>query len=120
MLALMAGAGVAIAPLRYGAGVKRKVVQYLAGGIATVTTPVGAQGLWGEGDAGLEPFAVADGVEAWVETIVALTQDAVHRRRLAQGGSDLINRRYAAPVYLDELSGLLTAAQTAHQRRSRG
>lgn len=40
-------ARVAVAPLRFGAGVKGKVVEALAKGVPIVTTPIGVQGLSG-------------------------------------------------------------------------
>ncbi len=43
-------ARVAAVPLRFGAGVKLKVVEALAAGLPLVTTPVGAQGCDGIGD----------------------------------------------------------------------
>jgi GT2 family glycosyltransferase/glycosyltransferase involved in cell wall biosynthesis len=43
-------ARVALAPLRFGAGVKMKAVEALAAGVPLVTTPVGAQELPGLGD----------------------------------------------------------------------
>jgi GT2 family glycosyltransferase len=59
-------ARVAVVPLRYGAGVKFKVVEALRAGLPLVTTPVGAQGLPGlsqvvevEDDAALFAAAVA-------------------------------------------------------------
>lgn len=42
-----AAARVAVAPLRFGAGVKGKVVEALAKGMPIVTTPIGVQGLEG-------------------------------------------------------------------------
>lgn len=42
-------ARVAIIPLRFGAGVKRKVMEALCAGLPLVTTPTGAQGLAGLG-----------------------------------------------------------------------
>jgi GT2 family glycosyltransferase len=47
LAALYEGARVAVAPLRYGAGVKSKVVEPVARGVPLVTTSVGAQGLAG-------------------------------------------------------------------------
>ena len=47
LAALYARARVAVVPLRFGAGVKRKVVEALHHGLPLVTTPVGAQGLDG-------------------------------------------------------------------------
>lgn len=40
----LASAKVSVAPLRYGSGIKGKVVDSLCAGVPTVTTPVGAQG----------------------------------------------------------------------------
>src|SRR5690606_18449202 len=45
LAALYARASVAIAPLRYGAGVKGKVIEAFASGIPMVTTSVGVQGI---------------------------------------------------------------------------
>lgn len=42
---LFASAHLAIAPLRLGAGIKIKVVEYLAAGIPTVATSIGAEGI---------------------------------------------------------------------------
>jgi glycosyltransferase involved in cell wall biosynthesis len=42
---LLDGARAMMAPLTYGAGLKGKVTQALAGGLPVVTTPVGAEGL---------------------------------------------------------------------------
>jgi O-antigen biosynthesis protein len=46
--ALYASARVAVAPVRYGAGVKIKVVEAIQAGVPVVTTTVGAEGLPGE------------------------------------------------------------------------
>jgi glycosyltransferase involved in cell wall biosynthesis len=64
-------ARVAIIPRRQGAGVKRKVVEALRGGLPLVTTPVGAQGL-----PGLYALAsVCDTAETIAASIVALLGD---------------------------------------------
>ena len=48
--ALLAEARVFVAPLRFGAGVKGKIVHALAHGIPVVTTPVGAEGIFRAGE----------------------------------------------------------------------
>jgi GT2 family glycosyltransferase/glycosyltransferase involved in cell wall biosynthesis len=66
-----ATARVAIVPLRYGAGVKRKVVEALREGVPLVTTSIGAQGLLG-----LDGVAsVCDTAEAIAASLVALLGD---------------------------------------------
>lgn len=42
---LFSAAHIAVAPLRLGAGIKIKVVEYIAAGIPTVATPIGAEGV---------------------------------------------------------------------------
>jgi hypothetical protein len=64
-------ARVAVVPLRYGAGVKRKVVEALREALPLVTTPVGAQGL-----PGLSAVAAVCGTaETIAAAIVALLGD---------------------------------------------
>ena len=73
-------ARVAVAPVRYGAGVKLKVVEALREGIPLVTTPVGAQGL-----PRLEQVATiaADPAGLAAAACTLLTDDALWRSRCA-------------------------------------
>jgi GT2 family glycosyltransferase/glycosyltransferase involved in cell wall biosynthesis len=66
-----ARARVAVVPLRYGAGVKRKVVEALRAGIPLVTTPIGAQGLPGLGAVA----AVRDAPDTIAAALIALLVD---------------------------------------------
>lgn len=63
-------ARVAVVPLRFGAGVKSKVVEALQQGLPLVTTHVGAQGLPGVEAASSvadDPVALADAILAWLD-----------------------------------------------------
>lgn len=71
LAALYRQARVAIVPLRFGAGVKGKVVEALSYGLPLVTTPVGAQGI--AGLAGIVPVCETAGEMA--EAIAALMRD---------------------------------------------
>ncbi|WFC68447.1 glycosyltransferase [Achromobacter denitrificans] len=64
-------ARVAIAPLHYGAGVKLKVVEALQQGVPLVTTPVGAQGLYGLA----EVCAIANTPYEYAEAVIRLIED---------------------------------------------
>jgi glycosyltransferase involved in cell wall biosynthesis len=73
-------ARVAVVPLRFGAGMKLKVVEALKEGVPLVTTPVGAQGLSGLEEAAAvaeDPDAIADAV------CRLLTDDAAWSRAAA-------------------------------------
>ena len=62
---------VTIAPLRYGAGVKGKVVEAMRYGVPIVTTPTGAQGFVGIGDS----IAVAENATDFSSNILQLLED---------------------------------------------
>ncbi len=61
----------AAVPLRFGAGVKGKVVEALSHGLPLVTTPTGAQGIAGLDDV----VPVRDGTEAFAEALGQLLTD---------------------------------------------
>jgi glycosyltransferase involved in cell wall biosynthesis len=61
-------ARVAVVPLRFGAGVKLKVVEALMAGTPLVTTPTGAQGLPGASDI----VDIADEAEQFADAVVSL------------------------------------------------
>ncbi|HTM71232.1 MAG TPA: glycosyltransferase family 4 protein, partial [Luteimonas sp.] len=82
-----ASARVAVVPLRFGAGVKSKVVEALQQGLPLVTTSTGAQGLDGLADVARvadDPARIAAGI------VALLRDDAAWRRASALGA------RYAA------------------------
>ncbi len=89
LAALYREARAAIIPLRFGAGVKGKVVEALSFGLPVVTTPVGAQGIAGLVDIAPvldDPAALADALavlvrddERWMEQSAAQTAFAAAR-----------------------------------------
>jgi len=71
-------ARVAVVPLRFGAGVKLKVVEALKEGVPLVTTPVGAQGLPGLADVA----SVCGDATSFAEAVrVLLVNDVAWQRR---------------------------------------
>lgn len=97
-------ARVAVVPLRYGAGVKGKVVEALQNGLPLATTSVGAQGL-----PGLEQVAaVADDAVELAEAIARLlADDGLWRRRSREGARlarSLFSRQALTAQLLDALS----------------
>ncbi|MEP6634052.1 MAG: glycosyltransferase, partial [Luteimonas sp.] len=95
-------ARVAVVPLRFGAGVKSKVVEALQQGLPLVTTPVGAQGLPGVADVCM----VTDDARAMADAIVRLLRDDDEWRRRSRAGA-----AYAAAMFSREAmaKGLLSA-----------
>lgn len=92
-------ARVAVVPLRFGAGVKSKVVEALQQGLPLVTTQVGAQGLHGLG----EVAAVHDNPAAMVDAILTLVRDDVAWRRASRAGADYVEARFSRAGMRDVL-----------------
>ena len=78
-----------VVPLRYGAGVKGKVIEALHNGSAIVTTSTGAEGI---------PYAqrimeVVDDPEEFANTVVSLYQDIRRLQKMSQTALDYIKEQ---------------------------
>lgn len=101
--ALYARARVAVVPLRFGAGVKRKSVEAMHHGVPLVTTTTGLQGLAGAEDVA----AVADDPREFVDAVLALLRDdglwlrrATAARQFVRAG---FSREAMAAAFADEI-----------------
>ncbi len=96
-------ARVAVVPLRYGAGVKSKVVEALQQGLPLVTTSVGAQGL-----PGVEATCVvADDEEALAEHLLALLDDDAAWRGQSQRGAAYARANFSRDTLRRQLGSAL-------------
>lgn len=91
-LQVMGDARVALAPLRFGAGIKGKLVDAMRCGTPSVTTPIGAEGMHGDLP---WPGLVASDVDALVDAAVTLYQDADAWQQAQAHGAPLLRQRYA-------------------------
>jgi len=83
---------VAVVPLRFGAGIKSKVVEALQQGLPLVTTPVGAQGL-----EGLQEVAfVGDQAPLLADAILRLLSDDAQWRQCSHAGAEFAAARFSA------------------------
>jgi glycosyltransferase involved in cell wall biosynthesis len=87
---------ISVAPLRYGGGMKGKVIEAMAAGLPVVTTSIGSQGLDGRNG---ERFCVADKPEAFCACVVSLLRNSVARTRMGQAA-----REYTASLCSPELA----------------
>lgn len=84
-------ARVAVVPLRFGAGVKSKVVEALQQGVPLVTTHVGAQGLPGLP----QVAAVHDEEDRFAAAVVSLLDDDALWRHASSGGAAYVKASYS-------------------------
>ena len=79
-----------IAPLRYGGGMKGKVIEAIRFGAPVVTTSCGADGF----EAASEFLFIADGAEAFAAAVVRAVTDRRGAKRLVRAGLDYVSREF--------------------------
>ncbi|MDA9325876.1 glycosyltransferase family 4 protein [Flavobacteriaceae bacterium] len=88
---VMQKARVCLAPLRFGAGLKGKLLDAMLYGTPGVTTSIGAEGMYGDL---LTPGVIADTPEAFAEFSVAIYSDKIKWQQNAQRGVEIVKARY--------------------------
>lgn len=84
-------AGAVIAPVRFGGGVKLKVVEAMARGVPLATTSIGVQGM-----PGVETCVeVADDAEGLAEAVVRLVSDEGHARMLTEAARKYVSEHFS-------------------------
>ena len=107
LLSLYRTARVAVVPLRFGAGMKGKVLEALHHGVPLVTTPVGAQGL-----EGLESVAaVSSDAHVLAERIDHLLRDDESWRQASRRQRDYVAGRFSPQAMEEALRRGLAAAE---------
>lgn len=89
--AVMKRARVCLAPLRFGAGLKGKLVEAMACGTPSVTTSIGAEAMH---DGLPWSGAIVDDLQAFAEQAVALYQDRQAWLRAQRHGVDILRSHY--------------------------
>jgi len=88
----LAGSSLVVVPLRYGTGVRNKVLEALAAGRAVVSTSLGCEGLEIAPGKHLE---VVDESAGFAAAVVRLLRDPARRTVLAANGRKLVEKRYS-------------------------
>ncbi|HST44760.1 MAG TPA: glycosyltransferase [Luteimonas sp.] len=107
-------ARVAVAPLRFGAGLKGKVVEAMWHGIPCVTTSTGRQGL-----ADAHALRVADDAVAMADAIGALALDAAAWQDASDAGRAYVADRFTVEAVWEVLSPTFDARPAAVDVRAR-
>ncbi len=80
-----------VVPLRYGAGIKGKVIEALYHGIPVVTTTIGIEGIPDENGA----VAIADNEADFADTVVRLYQSDNELEKMSVSGQEIIRKYYS-------------------------
>lgn len=95
--AVMREARVCLAPLRFGAGLKGKLIAAMQAGTPSVTTSIGAEGMHGEMAWG--GAVVGDSAENFATAAASLYQNEPRWRTAQTNGLAILNRRYNADTH---------------------
>lgn len=85
-------AALAVAPLRFGAGVKGKVIEAMASAVPMATTSIGGQGI----SAGEQALFLGDSPQALADTIALAITDRAAATCRATAALDFIERHYSS------------------------
>jgi glycosyltransferase involved in cell wall biosynthesis len=97
---VMQVAKVCLVPVRYGAGLKGKIVDAMKNGTPVVTTSIGAEGMFGN----LEPNAfIEDNPEAFALKSIQLYEDKQTWGALQANGFRIINNRFDKYLHQQQL-----------------
>jgi sugar transferase (PEP-CTERM/EpsH1 system associated) len=96
----LAGAALAVCPLRLARGVQNKVLEAMAMGRAVVASPAALEGL--DAEPGRHVLA-ADGAAAWRQTVKALLGDPDRRGAIGRAAREHIVRNYTWEARLGPL-----------------
>jgi glycosyltransferase involved in cell wall biosynthesis len=104
----LASSTIGIAPLRFGAGVKRKVLDYLNHGLPVVSTSIGIEGMT---DSGGPPPGVllAESEQDWISVLSELLESTERRQILGSEGVEFIQANYSREIMADTLRKLLAS-----------
>lgn len=114
---VMAVTRVVVAPLRWGAGVKRKVVAAMHRGIPLVSTSVGLEGVGAATDDGRARAVQADNAGDFAAAVTRLITDDDEWRSLSEAAHSSITHVYGDDAYLRALEGVLALASERGRSR---
>jgi glycosyltransferase involved in cell wall biosynthesis len=102
-------ARVVLAPLRFGAGIKGKLVEAMQCGTPSVTTTIGAESMCG--DLPWNGF-IADDAQVFADKSVELYQDKTFWLKAQESGFKIIERRYLQSLFADNFVKHILETQT--------
>ncbi|SEG21747.1 Glycosyltransferase involved in cell wall bisynthesis [Flavobacterium urumqiense] len=96
---VVSSARVVLAPLRFGAGVKGKLVEAMQCGTASVTTAIGAESM--HGDLPWNGF-IADNPQVFADEAVQLYNDKKRWLEVQLNGFAIVNQRYSKALFVED------------------
>lgn len=106
-------ARIVLAPIRFGAGIKGKLLEAMQCGTPSVTTSIGAEAM--HGDLPWNGF-VCDDPQAFADAAVRLYNDPMLWNEMQRNGFVIINKRYLTSLFGDDFIGRILSVKNNLQR----
>jgi glycosyltransferase involved in cell wall biosynthesis len=94
-------ARIVLAPLRFGAGIKGKLIEAMQCGTSSITTTIGSESM--QGNLPWNGF-VTDDVHEFIKAATQLYQDEKLWKAAQQNGISIINQRYSKELFGDDFT----------------
>ena len=93
-----------VGPLRYGAGVKGKVVEAIYNGAPTVTTSVGAEGIPNVGDV----LWIEDDADKFANRVIELYNNNIELESIVDKTQSYIRKYFSIDAVWNEISDIFS------------
>lgn len=103
---VFSNARVCLAPLRFGAGLKGKLLDAMRYGTPAVTTTIGAEGMYG---LLAVPGAVEDEPTRWVEAAITLYSEENTWKQAQQYGFEILHKRFQKEAFSEVFKTKISA-----------
>lgn len=111
LVPFLSHARLAVAPLRYGAGVKGKVNQAMAHGLPVVATEAAAEGMYAEPE---KDLLIANTTDSFVSQILRLYDDEALWQTLSAAGLENVRRYFSKQAAQAHLESILSGSSGSH------
>jgi glycosyltransferase involved in cell wall biosynthesis len=108
-------ARVVLAPIRFGAGAKGKLIEAMQCGTPSITTAIGAESMNGN-----LPWngTIANEIEDIANSAIELYQDEILWQKSQENGIAIVNQRYTKTLFAtDFINGILTIQENLEKHR---
>jgi glycosyltransferase involved in cell wall biosynthesis len=102
---VISNARVVLAPLRFGAGIKGKLLDAMEYGTPSVTTSIGAESMRADLDWN---GSIEDDPQQFANATVQLYQDEISWKQSQQNGFEILKKRYLRELFEDEFADKLS------------
>ncbi len=106
---VLGDARVCLAPLRFGAGIKGKLIDAMLMGTPSVTTSIGAEGMAGTDE---WPGIIADSTDSIIQAAMTLYQSEEHWQQSTCSLPELLKQRYDKTVLSEQLMDIIKNIKT--------